>query len=90
MQTFSDDALVAFMLREKIPLTRKNYIALNYLGELPDDWKPKDEADLPEKLQDWSLFHQVDGQLMLKKSVVRNKTKGRILRNRRHGRRQHR
>lgn len=48
------------MRREKILLTRKNYIALNYLGELPDDWTPEDEADLPEELQDWSLFHLVD------------------------------
>lgn len=89
MQTLSDDPLVALMRREKIPLTRKNYIALSYLGVLPDDWTPKDEADLPEKLQDWSLFHLVDGQLVLKKPMVRNDAKGRRLRNRRHGRRQH-
>jgi hypothetical protein len=89
MQILADDPLAAFMRKEKIPLTRENYIALNYLGELPDDWTPEDEADLPAELQDWSLFGLVDGQFVLKKPMVRKGTKGRILRNRRHGRRQH-
>jgi hypothetical protein len=38
-------------------------------------------------LQDWSLFGLVDGQFALKMPMVR---KGRILRNRRHERRQRR
>jgi hypothetical protein len=87
MQTLADDPLAVFMRKEKIPLTRENYIALNYLGELPEDWTPEDEADLPAELQDWSRFGLVDGQFALKKPMVR---KGRILRNRRHGRRQRR
>ena len=82
--------LAAFMRKEKIPLTRENYIALNYLGELLDDWTLKDEADLPAELQDWSLFGLVDGQFVLKKPMVHKGARGRILRNRRHGRRQHR
>jgi hypothetical protein len=90
MQTLSDDPLAAFMRKEKIPLTRKNYIALTYLGELPDDWTRENEADLPDKLQDWSLFGLVDGQFVLKKPMAGKSAKGRILRNRRHGRRLHR
>jgi hypothetical protein len=87
MQTLADDPLAVFMRKEKIPLTRENYIALNYLGELPEDWRPEDEADLPAELQDWSLFSLVDGQFALEMPMVR---KGRMLRNRRHGLRQRR
>ena len=46
------------MRKEKIPLTRKNYIALTYLGELPDDWTRANEADLPAELQA-SFFNTV-------------------------------
>jgi hypothetical protein len=90
MQTLSHDPLAAFMRKEKIPLTRKNYIALTYVGELPDDWTRENEADMPAELQDWSLFGLVDGQFVLKKPMARKSAKGRILRNRRHGRRLHR
>ena len=78
------------MRKEKIPLTRKNYIALTYLGELPDDWTRENEADMPAELQDWSLFGLVDGQFVLKKPMALTNAIGRILRNRRHGRRLHR
>jgi hypothetical protein len=55
-----------------------------HLDELPDDWTPEDEADLPEELQDWSMFHLVDGRLLLKKPMKKSSVH---IRNRRHGRR---
>jgi hypothetical protein len=46
------DPVLALMLREGIPLTRENYIAVNWLGDPPDPWT--DEDELPEFLQDTS------------------------------------
>lgn len=36
--------------------TRENYIDCAYLGTPPDPWTPEDESELPDNLQDWSLF----------------------------------
>jgi len=43
-----------------IPVTRENYIAVNW-GEPVQEWTSELEAELPEELQDWSRF-EVKGQ----------------------------
>jgi hypothetical protein len=45
------DHVLRLMLRDGIPLTRENYIAVNWLGETPDPWAGEDKAELPEFLQ---------------------------------------
>ena len=52
-----------------IPVTRENYIATN-LGEPLPEWTAELEAELPEELQDWSLF-EVEGQ-----GLKRSRSKG--------------
>ena len=47
------DLILRGMVRDKLPLTRENYIFRNW-GEMPEDWSAEHEAELPEKLQDWS------------------------------------
>ena len=47
---------VIILLKEKgLPLTRENYIALNW-GEVPQPWTVELEQELPEELQDMSQF----------------------------------
>jgi hypothetical protein len=48
------DPVLAYMIAENIPLTRENYIAVNWLGDPPDPWTGEDEDELPEFLQDTS------------------------------------
>jgi len=50
------DHVVNKLKQLDIPVTRENYIDLNWLGEPPDPWTPEDEEQLPEELQDWSVF----------------------------------
>jgi hypothetical protein len=55
----SDDRFAAtFRLIKKLGFkpTRQNYIDLIFLGDPPVPWTAEDEADLPESLQDWSIF----------------------------------
>lgn len=47
------DPILAGLKRDNVALTRENYIIRNY-GAIPLDWDAEAEADLPEKLQDWS------------------------------------
>jgi len=50
-----------------IPVTRENYyIAMNW-GEPVPEWTAELEAELPEELQDWSLFEVKGQELKLKK-----------------------
>jgi hypothetical protein len=49
------DVILAGMVADRLPLTRENYIIRNW-GEIPEDWSAELEAELPERLQDWSLF----------------------------------
>jgi hypothetical protein len=47
------DELLEYMKKNNIPLTRENYIGLNWAGDL-DPAKPLDaelEADLPKEIQ---------------------------------------
>ena len=52
----------------EIPVTRENYIAAAWGEPLPE-WTRELEAELPEELQDWSLFETVGDQIVLKKLV---------------------
>ncbi|RYD39481.1 MAG: hypothetical protein EOP83_36695 [Verrucomicrobiaceae bacterium] len=53
------DPILHGMVRDKLPLTRRNYIIRNY-GELPTDWNAEAESELPEKFQNWSQFQPKD------------------------------
>jgi hypothetical protein len=46
----SDDVVVQLLLRVGLPVTRRNYIELNWLGEVPE-WGAELEAELPPELQ---------------------------------------
>ena len=61
------DSLIELMKESGIPVTRENHIRLNW-GEPPPEWDLELEDELPEELQDWSLFEMVDGELRLKKT----------------------
>jgi hypothetical protein len=49
------DPLLDWMKKKNIPLTRENYILLNWGGEKnPDEpLDPESEAELPEEFQRW-------------------------------------
>jgi hypothetical protein len=40
------------MVAAGIPLTRENYLNLNYMGNPPSQLSPEEEAELPEMFQD--------------------------------------
>ena len=40
------------MIRHGVPLTRDNYIALNWGPDLPKDWNGEHEHDIPPFLRD--------------------------------------
>jgi hypothetical protein len=61
-EEISADPILYGMRRDKLPLTRENYIIRNY-GALPLDWDAESEESLPGKLQDWSKFDD-DGELV--------------------------
>jgi hypothetical protein len=54
------DPLLDWMREHGVPITRDKFIALNW-GNVPDPWTPEDEDNLPEELQDWSIF-EIDGK----------------------------
>ena len=45
-------------------VTREEYIAFNWAGIDIPEWTPEHEAELPEELQDMSLFEQRGYQLV--------------------------
>ncbi len=50
----TDDPILELMLRDKVPLTRENYLHLAYMGTPPEE--PLDaelEAELPEIFRKW-------------------------------------
>ena len=49
------DEFLEWMKKEGLEPTRENYIAFNWGSDLTE-WTPEHEAELPESLQDWSLF----------------------------------
>ena len=63
----SDD--ITELLEEAgIPVTRENYIDLNWGGE-PKNWTAEQEGQLPKELQDWSLFEMRNGEMVLKSAT---------------------
>jgi hypothetical protein len=43
-----------------LAITRENFILYNWAG-IPVEWDDEHEAELPEDLQDWSLFKNRGG-----------------------------
>jgi hypothetical protein len=64
------DRVIALMKEAGIPVTRENYIATSWGEPLPE-WTAELEAELPEELQDWSLFEVKGQELKLKKSKAK-------------------
>lgn len=58
--------LLELMELADIPRTREDYIAVAWGDEPPVPWTAELESELPEDLQDWSLFDVVDGRLQKK------------------------
>lgn len=47
-----DDLIANYLVKNKIPLTRENYLGIAYPDGLPAEWGPDDEADLPESIRE--------------------------------------
>jgi hypothetical protein len=58
MTTLDDDLLVEHMRKHGMPITRENYIRLNYGAEPPREWTLEHELELPDELQDWTWIEQ--------------------------------
>jgi hypothetical protein len=54
MSTLASSGVVAMMRRAGIPLTRQNFIEVNWGEPPPTPWTPELESEIPEELQDWS------------------------------------
>jgi hypothetical protein len=52
----SPDGIERWLVKAGLPVDRENYIAFNWVGNLPQEWTPEYESELPEHLQDWTLF----------------------------------
>ncbi len=57
----SGDAIIDWMVANNVPVTRDEWIRLNWGDDVPDPWTDANEMELPEQLRDWSLFNEVDG-----------------------------
>ena len=44
------------MKENDVPITRENFIKWSFPDGTPDPWLVDYEAELPEELQDWSIF----------------------------------
>jgi hypothetical protein len=49
-----DDSTLNYMMKEGMPLTRSNYIGMNWGGQAPSPWLPHHEEEVPEPMRDWS------------------------------------
>ena len=57
---------VITMIKEAgLPVTRANYIEIAWGLPVPE-WTAELELELPEELQDWTLFKVRNGELVLK------------------------
>jgi hypothetical protein len=65
MTTLSEDGFVKMMEKAGVEVTRENYINLVWGEPLPE-WTAELEDELPEELQDWSLFEMVEGEMLMK------------------------
>ena len=54
----SESATVEFLKELNEPITRENFIELNWDGEPPDPWTVEAEMEVPEELQDWSWLEE--------------------------------
>lgn len=61
----SQQEVVDLMNRAGLAITRENYIKTNW-GDPDLEWTAELEAELPDELQDWSLFEMRDGEMVLK------------------------
>ena len=53
------------MMKEAgVKVTRESFIMCSCLGEPPDPWTALDEGELPDELQDWSLFTAEGGEFI--------------------------
>ncbi len=58
-----DDKFAKYLAANGIPVTRENYIDLAW-GANPPEWNAELEAELPQELQNWSLFKEINGELI--------------------------
>jgi predicted ABC-type ATPase/2'-5' RNA ligase len=63
----SRDRILDLMRAADIPITRQNFIDVNW-GDRHPEWNAELEAELPEELQDWSLY-EVRGDELVPKSA---------------------
>ena len=60
MSTLKNDNLVALLQAAGRPVTRQDWIDLNYGRDVPSPWTALEECELPEELQDWSQVQMED------------------------------
>jgi len=63
-KSMTSNELIDWMRENKTPVTRDNYIGLEYGSVIPDPWTAEHEQELPVELQDWSKFTLIDGQMV--------------------------
>jgi hypothetical protein len=47
----STDPVIVLLKQMDLPVTRQNYLRVAYLGEVPDEFGPELEMELPEELR---------------------------------------
>jgi len=55
---------IDLMKEAGVKVTRESFIDVAYLGTPPDPWTALDEGELPDELQDWSLFEERGADLV--------------------------
>lgn len=48
----NSDPVLAYLKKNKVPLTRENYLGLAYLGDPPKELDAEQEALLPEEIRE--------------------------------------
>jgi hypothetical protein len=54
--TIETSGTCQYLKDNNIPVTRENFIKEAFPDGTPDPWLVEYEAELPEELQDWSIF----------------------------------
>jgi hypothetical protein len=54
--TIETSGTCQYLKANNIPVTRENFIKEAFPDGTPDPWLVEYEAELPEELQDWSIF----------------------------------
>ena len=49
-----ENPLIQTMKNHGTPITRENFIELNWGEDIPNPWTAEDEEEIPESLRDWS------------------------------------